>query len=142
MILSDKLCVFSQSLGKTKGKTHCKCNKNYLCFIICIYMQHFCILRKSNNVKENKLNPLLDLPVNCIDREDHLASLRDHIVFKSAGGGNQPFPVYVVCRRGNDSQIAVQKLKNHIKSESIKFKDISGGLHAWAKHIDTEFPVY
>lgn len=105
-------------------------------------MQHFCILQKSNNVKENKLNPLLDLPVNCIDREDRLASLRDHIVSKSARGENQPFPVYVVCRRGNDSQIAVQKLKNHIKSESIKFKDISGGLYAWAKHIDTEFPVY
>lgn len=83
-----------------------------------------------------------NLPVNCLDREDHLASLRNHIVSKSAGVQNQAFPVYVVCRRGNDSQIAVQKLKNHIKSDTIKFKDISGGLYAWAKHIDTEFPVY
>ncbi|XP_061174643.1 adenylyltransferase and sulfurtransferase MOCS3-like [Saccostrea echinata] len=81
-----------------------------------------------------------NLPVNCVERGDNLASLKDHIQSRSAG--EQSFPVYVVCRRGNDSQIAVQKLKNHFKSESIQFKDIAGGLYAWAKHIDINFPVY
>ena len=86
------------------------------------------------------LTPLSDLPVTCVDREENLARLRSHILAQSAG--DQPLPVYVVCRRGNDSQVAVQKLKNHFKSDSIQFKDITGGLHAWAKHIDTNFPVY
>ncbi|XP_022333383.2 adenylyltransferase and sulfurtransferase MOCS3-like [Crassostrea virginica] len=81
-----------------------------------------------------------NLPVTCVDREESLARLRSHILAQSAG--DQPLPVYVVCRRGNDSQIAVQKLKNHFKSDSIQFKDITGGLHAWAKHVDTNFPVY
>ena len=86
------------------------------------------------------LTPLSDLPVTCVDREESLARLKSHILAQSAG--DQPLPVYVVCRRGNDSQVAVQKLKNHFKSDSIQFKDITGGLHAWAKHIDTNFPVY
>ncbi|XP_062584321.1 adenylyltransferase and sulfurtransferase MOCS3-like isoform X2 [Saccostrea cucullata] len=81
-----------------------------------------------------------NLPINCVGREDSLASLKSHIQSRSAG--QEFFPVYVVCRRGNDSQIAVQKLKNHFKSDSIHFKDITGGLYAWAKHIDTNFPVY
>lgn len=78
--------------------------------------------------------------MSCVDRDDSLASLKDHIQTKSAG--DEDLPVYVVCRRGNDSQVAVQKLKNHLKSYSIQLKDITGGLYAWAKHIDTNFPVY
>ena len=48
--------------------------------------------------------------------------------------------VYVLCRRGNDSQIVVRKLKQHFKDSEIK--DIKGGLHAWAREIDENFPVY
>lgn len=135
------MCFLSKPWQDCRKKSNCKLNKSYLWFIICI-CNIFVFFRKSNEVEAIKLNLISDLPVNCLDREDHLASLRNHIVSKSAGVQNQAFPVYVVCRRGNDSQIAVQKLKNHIKSDTIKFKDISGGLYAWAKHIDTEFPVY
>ncbi|KAL0275716.1 UNVERIFIED_CONTAM: hypothetical protein PYX00_003496 [Menopon gallinae] len=49
-------------------------------------------------------------------------------------------PVFVVCRRGNDSQKAVLELEKHLKDTVIK--DIVGGLHAWAKEIDPDFPVY
>jgi adenylyltransferase and sulfurtransferase len=47
--------------------------------------------------------------------------------------------VYVVCRRGNDSQIAVRYLQEKL---DIKSKDIIGGLHAWTKEIDENFPIY
>jgi len=48
--------------------------------------------------------------------------------------------VYVICRRGNDSQIATTLLRKLLPG--CKIKDVIGGLHAWSKHIDHSFPVY
>ncbi|KAL7740955.1 hypothetical protein ACLKA6_014107 [Drosophila palustris] len=53
---------------------------------------------------------------------------------------NKEFPILVVCRRGNDSQIAVQHMKNRFPDHSIH--DLEGGLHAWTKQIDGNFPIY
>ena len=50
--------------------------------------------------------------------------------------------MYVVCRRGNDSQVAVRSLKEKLKDCAIPIKDIKGGLTAWAKQIDTSMPIY
>lgn len=77
--------------------------------------------------------------------------------------------MYILCRQGNDSQRAVQLLREQFgiktkdqsstedtgsladgeqdipaeeKSYNVVFKDIAGGLHSWAKHIDKDFPVY
>lgn len=47
--------------------------------------------------------------------------------------------VYIVCRRGNDSQLAVRHLSEKLK---IKAKDLIGGLHKWTKTIDNNFPIY
>lgn len=49
------------------------------------------------------------------------------------------FPVYIVCRRGNDSQLAARHLKLKLRKN---IKDIVGGLHAWTKQIDSNFPIY
>ncbi|KAJ6638409.1 Adenylyltransferase and sulfurtransferase MOCS3, partial [Pseudolycoriella hygida] len=54
---------------------------------------------------------------------------------------NEKLPIYVVCRRGNDSQIAAKRI-NDAGADEIKAKDIIGGLHSWAKVIDPSFPVY
>ncbi|KAH8552697.1 adenylyltransferase [Umbelopsis sp. PMI_123] len=51
-------------------------------------------------------------------------------------GRNQD--VYVICRLGNDSQLAVKILEEH----GIPSKDIVGGLHEWSHRIDTDFPIY
>lgn len=48
--------------------------------------------------------------------------------------------VCIVCRRGNDSQRGVIKLKE--KFNEIPMCDLKGGLHAWARDIDQSFPVY
>ncbi|XP_065170872.1 adenylyltransferase and sulfurtransferase MOCS3 isoform X2 [Atheta coriaria] len=50
--------------------------------------------------------------------------------------------VFVICRRGNDSQRAVLMFNEKIKETKVKFLNIRGGLHAYAKLIDPEFPVY
>jgi adenylyltransferase/sulfurtransferase len=46
--------------------------------------------------------------------------------------------IAVICRRGNDSQEAVQFLH----SQGISAVDVVGGLEAWSSHIDPEFPIY
>lgn len=53
----------------------------------------------------------------------------------------QLLSVFVVCRRGNDSQLAVKRF-NDAGEKEIKAKDIVGGLHSWAELIDQSFPVY
>lgn len=50
--------------------------------------------------------------------------------------------VVVVCRRGNDSQLAVQKLRETWKERGIEVRDVRGGLETWAKTVDPAFPTY
>ncbi|XP_060086770.1 adenylyltransferase and sulfurtransferase MOCS3 [Heteronotia binoei] len=54
------------------------------------------------------------------------------------------FPVYVVCKLGNDSQKAVKILQglSYPGLGLISAKDIKGGLTAWATKINPEFPQY
>jgi len=47
--------------------------------------------------------------------------------------------LYVVCRRGNDSQRAVARLRELGLDHAV---DMVGGIEAWGKEIDPTFPVY
>ena|SRR5438045_4155248 len=50
-------------------------------------------------------------------------------------------PVFVVCRFGNDSQIAVEIMKKCDKFSEVR--DIKGGLNAWAETYPTDvIPKY
>ena len=53
-------------------------------------------------------------------------------------------PIYVVCRLGNDSQIAVRKMKDlGLDRNGQRFiGDIRGGLRAWREQLDPEWPEY
>ncbi|VDO15005.1 unnamed protein product [Haemonchus placei] len=48
--------------------------------------------------------------------------------------------VFVICHRGNDSQLAVEILKK--KLPSFRIRDIRGGYEAWANEVDRDFPRY
>lgn len=48
-------------------------------------------------------------------------------------------PLYVVCRRGNDSQRAVARLRELGISHAV---DVMGGMEAWALEVDPSFPTY
>lgn len=53
--------------------------------------------------------------------------------------------VLVVCRRGNDSQLAVQKLQELLGDRgdaTCIVRDVQGGLEAWAETVDPSFPTY
>jgi len=52
--------------------------------------------------------------------------------------------VVTLCRRGNDSQRAVRFLETELKDlpAPITLQDVAGGLYAWARSVDSTFPVY
>ncbi|KAH7859751.1 hypothetical protein Vadar_004991 [Vaccinium darrowii] len=54
-------------------------------------------------------------------------------------GSGSAASLYVVCRRGNDSQRAVQYLH---KMGFTSAKDIIGGIESWAHDVDSTFPTY
>ncbi|KAE8350829.1 hypothetical protein BDV28DRAFT_30147 [Aspergillus coremiiformis] len=53
-------------------------------------------------------------------------------------------PIYVVCRLGNDSQIAVKRLKELglDRGGERVVADLRGGLRAWREQVDPEWPEY
>ncbi|XP_060073265.1 adenylyltransferase and sulfurtransferase MOCS3-like [Ylistrum balloti] len=79
----------------------------------------------------------INIPISRIGHDESIALLQ-----KQLKTSDEKPAVIVVCRRGNDSQIAVKTLLKCFKDSEVDIKDIRGGLYAWAKHIDTNFPVY
>jgi adenylyltransferase/sulfurtransferase len=53
-------------------------------------------------------------------------------------------PIYVLCRLGNDSQVAVRRLKELGLDQGGQryIGDIQGGLRAWREQIDPDWPEY
>jgi len=56
----------------------------------------------------------------------------------------QFFSVITICRRGNDSQRAVNELKKYIQiTDKVNWiKDVMGGLYEWSMQVDKDFPIY
>ncbi|VDN01657.1 unnamed protein product [Thelazia callipaeda] len=50
--------------------------------------------------------------------------------------------VYVICRRGNESQEAVIYLREKFADPMISFKDVDGGYENWFHTVDHDFPLY
>ncbi|KAL8905870.1 MAG: hypothetical protein Q9171_006499 [Xanthocarpia ochracea] len=48
---------------------------------------------------------------------------------------------FMICRRGNDSQLAARLLKAQ-KTDFDFIVDVKGGLEAWRKEVDPTFPDY
>ncbi|XP_076311697.1 ubiquitin-like activating enzyme 4 isoform X3 [Tachypleus tridentatus] len=55
---------------------------------------------------------------------------------------NKNKQVFVICRRGNNSQRAVQLLEPKLADLNVNIRDIKGGIQAWAEEVDTTFPIY
>ena len=53
-------------------------------------------------------------------------------------------PLHVICRYGNDSQLAVRRLKQLGFDNGGKrwIGDIKGGLHSWRQEVDPSWPEY
>ncbi|XP_031564174.1 adenylyltransferase and sulfurtransferase MOCS3-like isoform X2 [Actinia tenebrosa] len=110
-----------------------------------------------------------NVPLRQLSAEGTLDTLHEKIL--SDSHDQDPIQVFVVCKQGNDSQKAVKVLQKSIETQTpeetspstsitkdsntqhtghkkvdlnqkIKVKDIKGGLLAWAKQVDNDFPVY
>lgn len=93
-------------------------------------------VRGANQFEICQLPTSINIPI-----DDILKNRRTLELAQMAASGNMP--VFVVCRRGNDSQLAVRHLEPLFQKQGLEPpKDISGGLHAWTHHIDSDFPIY
>lgn len=84
----------------------------------------------------NSLNiPLSSLEARLPEISSALKEKEEHQGTDSGLGGR----LYVICRRGNDSQRAVQFLH---KMGFTSARDIIGGLEGWAHDVDPNVPTY
>lgn len=86
----------------------------------------------------------INIPINDIENERGIPRLKEAVSKQQSlfTQHKEPLPVYIVCRRGNDSQKAVLKLRKELDSLPVTIKDVSGGLTAWVNQVDPEFPQY
>ncbi|KAJ8432154.1 hypothetical protein Cgig2_006856 [Carnegiea gigantea] len=79
----------------------------------------------------------LNIPLSSLESRlpEVSAALKEEEARKGVSGAH----LYTVCRRGNDSQRAVQLLH---KMGFSSAKDIVGGLTSWQKEVDPNFPAY
>ncbi|KAJ8970260.1 hypothetical protein NQ317_018122 [Molorchus minor] len=81
----------------------------------------------------------INFPYSDIEKGHRMEKLNDLLNDKLT---EVEYNVYVLCRRGNDSQRAVSCLKNRFSHIPVKFYNIKGGLHAYSRLVDPQFPVY
>ncbi|KAG5409231.1 hypothetical protein IGI04_005550 [Brassica rapa subsp. trilocularis] len=98
-------------------------------------------VRPAHHYKIVSLPDSLNIPLaNLEARLDELTSALKEKQEGHASTGSCTNPcIYVVCRRGNDSQRAVEYLRD---SGFDTAKDIIGGLEAWAADVNPNFPTY
>ncbi|XP_038049804.1 adenylyltransferase and sulfurtransferase MOCS3-like isoform X2 [Patiria miniata] len=87
-----------------------------------------------------RLPHFINIPINDLGKSDCVDLIRREAVNRADTG--EKAQVLVICRRGNDSQIAVKLLQEKLASFPAVIKDIKGGLAAWTNHIDPNFPRY
>ncbi|XP_053200513.1 adenylyltransferase and sulfurtransferase MOCS3-like [Panonychus citri] len=94
-------------------------------------------VRSSLQASIVKLPNAINLPLDVINRPNGLDSIKELIDSKKVD------KVFFMCRRGNASQKACRLVKdNLVNCHLIQFKDIIGGITAWAKEIDQQIPIY
>ena len=96
------------------------------------------------------IHPSLSLPLSRLERDltflkKHCLDLQSLLPIKSEKPSTSKeneiitLPIYIICHRGNDSQLATQFL---ISNGFTTVKDLIGGLETWKTTVDSEFPSY
>jgi adenylyltransferase/sulfurtransferase len=82
------------------------------------------------------------VPLSCLD-DAKIEELKKMINWNSQDESRACLPVFVVCRRGNDSQRAVARLiEKGLAPPRVRVRNLRGGLQAWHHTIDPHFPLY
>ncbi|KAI3461826.1 hypothetical protein Pfo_018489 [Paulownia fortunei] len=97
-------------------------------------------VRPAHHYKIISLPKSLNIPFASLEgRLSEIAEALAREELNKTGDTSTGASLYVICRRGNDSQRAVQYLH---KVGFIVAKDIIGGLESWAHDVDPKFPTY
>ncbi|KAG1346786.1 adenylyltransferase and sulfurtransferase MOCS3-2 [Cocos nucifera] len=93
-------------------------------------------VRPAHHFKISAIPGSVNIPLSIL--EDKLSTI--DLALEEAGQvSGKHASLYVVCRRGNDSQRAIQ----YVNSNGFPLaKDIIGGLESWAQDVDQTFPIY
>ncbi|XP_034944569.1 adenylyltransferase and sulfurtransferase MOCS3 [Chelonus insularis] len=97
-------------------------------------------VRSSEEFQICHLDDAINIPYIDIKKKGGLEKAEE--IIKEKLQGCKDTDVYVLCRRGNDSQRAVKLFKEFFKDENNRIKDIVGGIHSWTHKIDSQFPIY
>ncbi|KAL8226447.1 hypothetical protein R6Q57_016279 [Mikania cordata] len=98
-------------------------------------------VRPSHHYKIISLPKSINIPLASLEsRSSEISSqLKSAHESTETANGSDDVGIYVVCRRGNDSQRAVQLLHTMGFTSA---KDIVGGLESWSLDVDHRFPTY
>ncbi|OWM85868.1 adenylyltransferase and sulfurtransferase MOCS3 [Punica granatum] len=93
-------------------------------------------VRPAHHFKIVSLPRALNVPLPTLEsRVAEISSALKGVEMQDGKGAS----LYVVCRRGNDSQRAVE----YLQKVGFPFaKDIVGGIEGWARDVDPNFPTY
>lgn len=94
-------------------------------------------VRPAHHFKIVSLPKSLNIPLPSL--EARLPEISSALKEEEERNGSLSAKLYVICRRGNDSQRAVQNLH---KLGFTSARDIVGGLESWAHDVDSNFPTY
>ncbi|XP_043252721.1 adenylyltransferase and sulfurtransferase MOCS3 [Colletes gigas] len=87
-----------------------------------------------------RLKNSVNVPLNEINNNERIMLIKNKM--QEMRKDHDEIGLYVMCRRGNDSQKAVKHFQKMLNESNLEIKDIIGGIHAWSKKIDDTFPVY
>ncbi|KAL6314125.1 hypothetical protein AAG906_011865 [Vitis piasezkii] len=96
-------------------------------------------VRPSHHFNIVSLPKSLNIPLSSLETRMSEISSALKEEEEQKGSNHSGTSIYVVCRRGNDSQRAVEYLH---KIGFTSAKDIIGGLESWAHDVDPNFPTY
>lgn len=87
----------------------------------------------------------INIPFTQLSKDQNLNLIRNNIEkIQEEHQKDQEHSInmYILCRRGNDSQKAVQYLKKLFTDDTLRIRDIIGGIHAWSNKVNPKFPKY
>ncbi|WCJ32977.1 Adenylyltransferase and sulfurtransferase MOCS3 [Euphorbia peplus] len=97
-------------------------------------------VRPAHHFKIVSLPNALNIPLSSLEgRLPEISSAMKDEAERMGIDSESEVRLYVVCRRGNDSQRAVEILQNKGFNSAM---DIIGGLEAWSRDVDPKFPSY
>ncbi|XP_027084687.1 adenylyltransferase and sulfurtransferase MOCS3-like [Coffea arabica] len=96
-------------------------------------------VRPAHHYKIVSLPNSINIPFPSLEARLHEISSALMKKDESKNSADSNASLYVVCRRGNESQRAVEYLH---KMGFSSAKDIIGGIQSWAHDVDPKFPTY